>query len=163
MRLRDRDVSGCFGCDHANPGGLGMTFFRDTSGRLAASCTPGDLHRGLGQIINGGLVATFGEEVAAAAAAAETEAGLVVTRMQIKYERPAYVGTMLRGVVTSASREGKLVDVSVDISSGGTRVAVLDASFVLISEERLRQLAGIGVDQGPVCLVAGRQRLPIED
>lgn len=155
-------MNGCFGCDHANPAGLGMKFFRDAEGRLAASCVPTDLHRGLGRIVNGGLVTTFGEELAAAAAGARGNGGLVVSRVAVEYERPAYVGAELRGVVTSTTQEKKSVDVSVDVSSAGQRVAVLNASFFLISEERLRALAGIGLDAAPACLVAGRTPLPVE-
>ncbi|MEO5882059.1 MAG: hotdog fold domain-containing protein [Caldimonas sp.] len=156
-------MSGCFGCDHANPAGLGMRFFRDSAGRLAASCTPNQTHGGLGRIVNGGLVTTFGEELAAAAAAATSEGGLVVARVEVDYELPTYVGTELRGVVTSTSQEKKVVRVAVHIHSAGKRVAVLNATFVLISEDRLRQLSGIGLDEAPACLVAGRQPLPIED
>ena len=56
-----------------------MKFFRDAAGSLAASCGPTDLHKGLGRIVNGGLVTTFGEELAAAAAGATSDGGLVVT------------------------------------------------------------------------------------
>jgi acyl-coenzyme A thioesterase PaaI-like protein len=155
-------MNGCFGCDHANPAGLGMKFFRDAEGRLAASCVPTDLHRGLGRIVNGGLVTTFGEELAAAAAGARGDGGLVVSRVEVRYERPAYVGTEMRGVVTTTTQHKKAVDVTVDVSSGGQRVAVLNATFVLMSEERLRELAGIGLEAAPACLVAARTPLPVE-
>jgi acyl-coenzyme A thioesterase PaaI-like protein len=155
-------MSGCFGCDHTNPAGLGVKFFRDAEGRLAASCTPTDLHRGLGRIVNGGLVTTFAEELAAAAAGARGDGGLVVARIEVKYERPAYVGTEMRGIVTSTTQEKKAVDVSVDVYSGGERVAVLSATFVLMSEQRLRELAGIGLEAAPACLVAARHPLPAE-
>jgi hypothetical protein len=155
-------MNGCFGCDHAHPAGLGMRFFRDPSGRLCASCVPNDLHRGLGRIVNGGLVTTFGEELAAAAAGAKGDGGLVVARVEVVYERPAYVGIEMSGVVTSISQERKAVDVSVDVSSAGQRVAVLNAKFVLLSEEKLRELAGIGLDEAPACLVAARHPLPVQ-
>ena len=129
---------------------------------LAASCVPTDLHKGLGRIVNGGLVTTFGEELAAAAAGATSDGGLVVTRVEVNYERPAYVGSEMKGVVSSVTRDGKKVQVSVDVSSGGQRVAVMNASFLLISEEKLRELSGIGLDQAPACLVAARKPLPIE-
>lgn len=155
-------MNGCFGCDRANPAGLGMRFFRDAAGNLAGSCVPTEQHRGLGRIVNGGLVTTFAEELAAAAAGSTSDGGLVVTRIETLYERPAYVGNEMRGVVLSMRREGKTVDVSVEVSSSGQRVAVLNASFVLLSEARLRELSGIGLDQAPACLVAARQPLPSE-
>lgn len=52
--------------------------------------------------------------------------------------------------------------VIVDVNSGGNRVAELNATFVLMSEDRLRELAGIGLDQAPACLVAGRHPLPVQ-
>jgi acyl-coenzyme A thioesterase PaaI-like protein len=155
-------MNGCFGCDHANPAGLGMKFFRDAEGRLAASCVPSDVHRGLGRIVNGGLVTTFAEELAAAEAGSKGDGGLVVSRIEVDYERPAHVGDEMRGVVRSATQEKRVVKVVVDVSSGGQRVAVLNATFVLMSEQRLRELAGIGLDAAPACLVAARHPLPIE-
>jgi len=155
-------MNGCFGCDPVNTAGLGMTFSVDGQGRLAAQCVPTEAHRGLGRIVNGGLVTTFAEELAAAAAGAKGDGGLVVTRIDVVYERPAYVGAPLRGVVTSTSRENKTVTVSVDVTNDEGRVALLNATFLLISDERLRALAGIGVDEGPACLLAGRRLLPAE-
>ena len=155
-------MNGCFGCDHANPAGLGMKFFRDAEGRLAASCVPSDVHRGLGRIVNGGLVTTFAEELAAAEAGSKGDGGLVVSRIEVDYERPAHVGDEMRGVVRSATQDRRVVKVVVDVSSGGQRVAVLNATFVLMSEQRLRELAGIGLDAAPACLVAARQPLPTE-
>lgn len=155
-------MNGCFGCDEANPAGLGMKFFRDGEGRLAASCVPRDLHRGLGRIVNGGLVTTFAEELAAAAAGERGAGGLVVTRVEVTYERPAYVGTEMRAVVTSTRQDNKTVDVAVDVMSGGGRAARLTATFVLMSEQRLREIAGIGLDAAPACLVAARHPLPAE-
>lgn len=155
-------MNGCFGCDQANPAGLGMRFFRDADGRLAASCVPGANHRGLGRVVNGGLVATFAEELAAAAAGERGDGGLVVTHIEVTYERPAYIGTLMRAVVTSIRQDNKAVDVAVDVSSGGGRVARLNATFVLMSEQRLREIAGIGLDEAPACLVAARQPLPEE-
>jgi acyl-coenzyme A thioesterase PaaI-like protein len=153
-------MNGCFGCDPANAAGLGMTFSVDPHGRLAAQCTPTDAHRGLGRIVNGGLVTTFAEELAAAAAGAKGEGGLVVTHIDVSYERPAYVGAQLNGVVTRAQRDGKSVAVSVDVTSDAGRVAVLRADFLLLSEQRLREIAGIGLDAAPACLWAGRRLLP---
>lgn len=155
-------MNGCFGCDRDNPAGLGISFFRDTEGRLAAACSPTGIHRGLGRIVNGGLVTTFAEELAAAAAGERGDGGLVVSRIEVKYERPAYIDTPMRAVVTSLKQENKAVDVSVDVSSDGQRVAQLSATFVLMSEHRLRELAGIGLDAAPACLVAARHPLPIE-
>ena len=153
-------MNGCFGCDPVNVAGLGMTFSVDAQGRLAARCTPTQAHRGLGRIVNGGLVTTFAEELAAAAAGAKGDGGLVVTHIDVAYERPAYVEAELRGVATSTVRENKTVTVCVEVSSDAGRVAVLNATFLLLSEERLRELAGIGLDQAPACLVAGRRLLP---
>jgi acyl-coenzyme A thioesterase PaaI-like protein len=155
-------MNGCFGCDGANPAGLRMRFFRDASGNLCARCTPTEVHRGLGRIVNGGLVTTFAEELAAAAAGQLCEGGLVVSRIEVNYERPAYIGTELRGVVTATRQEKKSVDVSVDVSSKDQRVARLNATFVLISEDRLRELSGAGLEAAPACLIAARGRLPVE-
>jgi acyl-coenzyme A thioesterase PaaI-like protein len=155
-------MNGCFGCDGANPAGLRMRFFRDANGNLGATCIPTEVHRGLGRIVNGGLVTTFAEELAAAAAGQLSDGGLVVSHIDVDYERPAYVGDALRGIVTHTRREKKAVEVSVDVGSNNQRVARLNATFVLISEERLRELSGAGLEAAPACLVAARGTLPVE-
>jgi len=150
-------VNGCFGCDSSNAAGLGIVFFKDPAGRLAARCTPNGFHRGLGRIVHGGLVATFGEELAALEAGARGEGGLAAVEMDIKFERPAIVGSEMVAVVTSASQEKKRVRVAVEISVAGERIATLNSAFVLISAERLHEFAGITLDEAPACLVAARR------
>ena len=153
-------MNGCFGCDPANKAGLGMVFYRDGEGRLAARCRPNGTHRGLGNVVHGGLVATFGEELAALEAGAKVDCGLVSTEMNVKFERPARVDAEMSAVVTDSSVDGRLVQVTVEIYAGGERVAVLNSKFVLISEEKLRSITGIGLGEAPACLVAGRGELP---
>ena len=153
-------MNGCFGCDPANTAGLGIAFYRDASGRLGARCRPGAAHRGLGKIVHGGLVALFGEELAALEAGSQGEGGLVVAEMNCKYERAALVDSELSAVVVESRQDGKRVFVTVDVASGGERVAVLSSTFVLISAERLRDLAGMTLAQAPACLVAARGELP---
>lgn len=149
-------MNGCFGCDPSNAAGLGIVFFRDASGRLAARCRPGAAHRGLGRIVHGGLVATFGEELAALAAGARGDGGLAAVEMDVKFEQPAAVGSEMTAVVTSTSQEQKCVRVSVEISSAGERIATLNSTFVLISAERLHEFAGITLAEAPACLTAAR-------
>ena len=153
-------MNGCFGCDPANVAGLGIAFYREASGRLAARCRPGAQHRGLGNIVHGGLVASFGEELAALEAGSKGDGGLVVAEMNVKYERAALVESELSARVSESRQEGKRVYVTVDIASGGERVAVLSSTFVLISAQRLRELSGMTLDQAPACLVAARGELP---
>jgi acyl-coenzyme A thioesterase PaaI-like protein len=159
--VRGGGMSGCFGCDPTNTAGLGIAFYRDASGRLAARCRPGRAHRGLGNIVHGGLVALFGEELAALEAGSKGQGGLVVAEMNCKYERAALVENELSAVVAESRHEGKRVYVTVDVASGGERVAVLSSSFVLISAERLRDLSGLTLDQAPACLVGARGELPV--
>lgn len=149
-------MNACFGCDPRNPTGLHMEYYRDAAGRLAARCRPSVHHSGLGRIVNGGLVATFAEETAAAAAGAHGDGGLVVARVEVDYERPALVEEELTAVVTSSVAAGRSVTVGVDVFSADARVAVLSAKFVLISAERLHGLAGITLAEAPACLVSGR-------
>ena len=152
-------MNGCFGCDPSNAAGLGIVFFRDSAGRLAARCRPTDAPRGLGRIVHGGLVATFGEELAALAAGALGDGGLAAVEMNVKFERPVVVGAEMTAVVTSTNQEQKRVRVTVEISSAGERVALLNSAFVLISQERLQRFAGISLAQAPACLVAARGEL----
>lgn len=149
-------MSGCFGCDPSNAAGLGIVFFRDASERLAACCRPSAPHCGLGRIVHGGLVATFGEELAALAAGTRGDGGIAAVEMDIKFERPATVGSEMTAVVISTSQKQKRVRVSVEISSAGERIATLNSTFVLISAERLHEFAGITLAEAPACLIAGR-------
>lgn len=163
MRVRARNVSGCFGCDPGNAAGLGIRFSRDAGGRLTATCRPGAAHGGLGRIVNAGLVATLGEELAAAEAATHGDEGLVVSRVEVSYERPAYVESELVAVAVNSTRDGRTVTVSVDIMHADERIAALVGTFVLVSADKLLQMAGITLEQAPACLVAGREGETIAD
>lgn len=152
-------MNGCFGCDPANPAGLGIAFYREPAGRLAARCRPGAQHRGLGNLVHGALLAAFGEELAALEAGSKGEGGLLAAEMNVRFERPAPIEKELLAVVAESRHEGKRVFVTVDILSGGERVAVLSSSFVLVSAERLREISGVTLDRAPACLVAARGEL----
>jgi acyl-coenzyme A thioesterase PaaI-like protein len=154
-------MNGCFGCDPANRSGLGMIFYRDAAGRLAARCRPSNAHRGLGKVVHGGLVASFGEELAALEAGAKGDGGLLAAEMNCKFERPAYVESELSAVVTGSRVDGRRVHVTVEVTAGGERVSVVESTFVLISEDKLRSITGIGLGEAPACLVAGRGELPV--
>lgn len=149
-------MNGCFGCDPANPAGLGIVFYREPSGRLAARCRPGVQHRGLGKLVHGALLAVFGEELAALEAGSKGDGGLLAAEMNIRFERPAPIDTELTAAVTASNQDGKRVQVTVDIACNGERVAVLNSSFVLVSAERLREVSGVTLDRAPACLVAAR-------
>lgn len=153
-------MNGCFGCDPSNKSGLGMVFYRDEERRLAARCRPSGIHRGLGRVVHGGLVASFGEELAALEAGAKGDGGLVVAEMNCKFERPALIDSDISAVVTESRVDGRRVHVTVEVSAQGERVAVVNSTFVLISEEKMRSIAGIGLTEAPACLVAGRGELP---
>ena len=154
-------MNGCFGCDPGNPAGLGISFYRAASGRLAARCRPDERHRGLGKLVHGGLLASFGEELAALEAGSKGEGGLLAAEMNVKFERPAAVGAELTAVVTHSEQKGRRVEVTVEVSSDGERVAVVSSTFVLVSTERLKELCGINLDVAPACLVAARGELPV--
>ncbi|HEY0696634.1 MAG TPA: hotdog domain-containing protein, partial [Micromonospora sp.] len=88
-------MNGCFGCDPANPVGLGITFAAEPDGRLVASWVPHRHHVGIGDVVNGGLLSLLAEELAAAVAAREWDGGVVVIRTEIRFHRPARVQTEL--------------------------------------------------------------------
>jgi acyl-CoA thioesterase FadM len=92
-------------------------------------------------------------------AGSKGDGGLLAVEMNVKYERPAPVGAELTAAVTQSQREGRKVQVTVDIACNGERVAVLSSSFVLVSAERLREISGMTLDKAPACLVAARGRL----
>lgn len=154
-------MNGCFGCDPANKSGLAAVFHRDGTGRLAARCRPASNHRGLGNIVHGGLVASFGEELAALEAGTKGDGGLLAAEMHVKFEGPVEVGSEMSAVVTASRTEGRRVFVTVEVSAAGRRVSTVDSTFVLIPEEKLRAVTGIGLDRAPACLVAGRGELPV--
>jgi acyl-coenzyme A thioesterase PaaI-like protein len=153
-------MNGCFGCDPANKSGLGIVFYRDAGGRAAARCRPGPQHRGIGKVVHGGLVASFGEELAALEAGTKGDGGLFAAEMHVKFERAAIVEQEMSAVVTESRLDGRRVHVTVEVSVAGERVSVLSSTFVLVSEERLAAVAGIGLAQAPACLVGGRAELP---
>ena len=92
--------------------------------------------------------------------ATKGDAGLVAVELNVRFVRPALVESELSAVVTDSRVDGRRVHVTIEVSTAGERACVVDSTFLLISEDRLRSIAGIDLADAPACLVAGRGELP---
>ena len=77
----------CFGCGHANPGGLRLGFFLTKDRRVVSFATVGDAFEGPKGFVHGGIIATLLDETMSKAVRSH---GLVaMTRhLEVDYQRP---------------------------------------------------------------------------
>ena len=130
----------CFACGSLNEHGLGMTIHID-HGRAWSELTLEPRFEGWAGVAHGGILATLLDEVMGWTMAADDDWG-VTARLAVDYRKPVLVGSRLRveGWITRARRRvvetsGRVVD-----RSDGTELASATATYVLVGEERKRQL-----------------------
>ena len=100
-RIREHFDEGCFACGSRNPSGLGIDDFSFDGGLTTATFRPDPLHRGLASTLHGGLTATALDEIMVWAGILGEGVLSVTGTMDLKYRRPAPLGSelALRGEV----------------------------------------------------------------
>lgn len=82
----------CFGCGHANPGGLKLSFAVDREARtLRTACRLPDVYQSWEGILHGGLVATLLDE-AMGKLAQELGRPALTAHLEVRFRSPARVG-----------------------------------------------------------------------
>lgn len=140
----------CFGCGHGDES-LAIELV-PSDGGVAVSFLPRPVHAGLGELVNGGILATVLEEAGAAAASGHAPTGLVVSKLSVEYLAPTEVGSRLVGHAQVTSASGRRIETLMHLeSSDGVRIAQAEALFVAQSAERFSALTGMNIEDGPVC------------
>lgn len=130
----------CFACGRLNEAGLHLDF--DVSrDRAETSFTPERRHEGYDGTVHGGIVGALLDETMGWAIFHQGIWG-VTARLSVAFRQPVHVGEELRVVGEVARRRSRAIETrgSVSRASDGTVLAEADASFLVMPEERRREL-----------------------
>jgi uncharacterized protein (TIGR00369 family) len=129
----------CFACGRLNDSGLHLDF--DVSrGRAETTCVPERRHQGYDGTVHGGIVAALLDETMGWAIFHEGVWG-VTGRISVAFRRPVPVGEALRVSATVTKRTSRAIETKATVESAdGTVLAEGDALFLLMPEERRREL-----------------------
>lgn len=105
--------------------------------------TPAPEHAGLGQIVHGGILVTFAEDVACIACGS----GYLSTHLEMDFRAAAYVDEKLTGSIVEFRRQRNHIFASVDITSATGVIAKMKMTLVRISRKKLLQLARLPADE----------------
>jgi acyl-coenzyme A thioesterase PaaI-like protein len=129
----------CFGCGHANPHGFHLRSYRDGELTVAEFRPRPEHDNGFG-FINGGIIATVLDCHGAAAVmwqvaergwkdAAGTPAPFVTASFDVKFQRPAPLGSAARLIASPVSTEESQIIVRSEMTVGGKTTATMTATW----------------------------------
>ena len=130
----------CFACGRLNDSGLHLDF--DVSrGRAETTCVPERRHQGYDGTVHGGIVAALLDETMGWAIFHEGVWG-VTARLNVAFRQPVPVGEELRIVGEVVRERSRSIETHGAVSRGsdGTVLAEADAVFLLMPDERRREL-----------------------
>lgn len=121
---------GCFGCGPGHPDGLRVRCFKDEEGVVAPIVIPARYEGPVGSA-QGGIVATYLDEVLGAAVVRATGSAAVTGELTIRYVAGAPLGTPLLGHGRVVKDHGRYVDVEgrLDVLEDGRTVATARGRF----------------------------------
>jgi uncharacterized protein (TIGR00369 family) len=130
----------CFACGRLNENGLHLDF--DVSrGRAMTTFVPERRHQGYDGTVHGGIVAALLDETMGWAIFHEGVWG-VTARLNVAFRQPVAVGDELRIVGEVVRERSRSIEThgTVSRASDGAALAEADATFLLMPEERRREL-----------------------
>ncbi|MDF1500380.1 MAG: PaaI family thioesterase [Anaerolineales bacterium] len=135
-RIKQPNSRHCFVCGVENKSGLGLEFFEDGQGRVAAEpCLP-ESYQGYPGIVHGGIVAAMLDEVAGRAAMIDDHTHFRLTaKLAIRYRRPVPTGETIRLQGWVEEDRGRLVTAHAEVRlNDGTLAAEAEAVLADLSE-----------------------------
>jgi acyl-coenzyme A thioesterase PaaI-like protein len=130
----------CFACGRLNDAGLHLDF-EVSRGRAETRCTPGRRYQGYDGTVHGGILTALLDETMGWAIFHQGIWG-VTARLNVSFRQAVAVGEELRvaGEVTRERSRAIETHGTVWRASGGTVLAEADATFLVMPEERRREL-----------------------
>ena len=130
----------CFACGQLNNSGLHLDF--DVSrGRAETTWIPDRRHQGYDGTVHGGIVSALLDEAMGWAIFHQGIWG-VTAKINVTFRHPVAIGEHLRVIGEIARDRGRLIETHgvVARASDGTVLAEADAAFLLMPDDRRRQL-----------------------
>jgi len=130
----------CFACGRLNDSGLHLDF-EVSRGRAETSCVTERRHQGYDGTVHGGIVTALLDETMGWAIFHQGIWG-VTARLTVTFRQPASVGERLRVVGEVVRERSRSIEThgAVTRASDGAVVAEADATFLLMPDERRREL-----------------------
>ncbi len=116
----------CFGCGPGHPGGLHVRCFKAAAGVVAPVLIPA-VYEGPPGSAQGGIVATYLDEILGAAVVRATGAAALTGELTVRYVRPVPIEAPLLGHGTLVADHGRYVDVEGRLEAFGTREVLATA------------------------------------
>ena len=130
----------CFACGQLNPGGLHLEF-EVSRDRAEARYTARQRHQGYDGLVHGGVVTALLDEAMGWAIFHQGIWG-VTARIAVAFRQPVKVGEELRVVGDVARMRSRAIETrgTVSRTSDGVVLAEADATFLVMPEQRRREL-----------------------
>ena len=136
---------GCFFCGRENPIGLKLEFQRlpGDPPQLRCRWTPGELYRGLGSVLHGGIQCGIFDEIMGWTTHHLLGSSAVTGSLQIKFHRPVPVGSPLEVLCSISGQKGRQVELSASLTGEDGQVCTsATGTYVLVAEDKFREIMG---------------------
>lgn len=137
--------SGCFYCGSQNPIGLKLAFYetQEEPRELLCRWRADKLYRGLGQVLHGGIQSGLFDEIMGWTTHHLVGSSAVTGELRINFLKPVKIDQEIEVRCRVAEVRGREVWLEAELKNAAGQVCTrARGSYVLIPEERFRQLMG---------------------
>lgn len=120
----------CFGCGLDNPVGLRLDGFQVDGNQVTAPFSPADSFAGFEGVLHGGIIATALDEISAWSAMLTEGVFVFTARLELRYRKPADIGTEFMLTGTVSDRRGKRLSIEASLENDGAVIAESGGLFV---------------------------------
>ena len=136
------DVPMCFGCGQENPLGIKLRFFKESDIKVSTKIVIPTYWSGWGSVMHGGFHGLLLDEITAWVPFGLLKERSFVTReLNVKYHRPAYIGSELYVTGELVKDNGKTIKLHGEIlDTKGNLLSEADSIIVRVDKERMKNI-----------------------
>lgn len=134
----------CFGCSTHNAASLGLRFYYDPEHDEAVSFfSASSAHSSFPGVVHGGIISVLADEVAYWALQLQAKRPALTTRLDVRYLRPARVGSTLEVRAKAKPAEAKQATVEVRVLDEKQQVcAQATVTYALVAQAAMKAVLG---------------------